>query len=81
MILLLTQGQVSDYCKARATLTALPGAKTLIAGRGYDSNWLRQALADRDKTPCIPGRKNRKEPIAYDERLYKQRNRIERNFG
>ncbi|MEO0624937.1 MAG: IS5 family transposase [Pseudomonadota bacterium] len=81
LILLLTEGQVSDHCEARPMLTALPGAETLIAGRGCDSNWLRQALADSDIALCIPGRKNRKEPIAYDELLYRQRNRIERNIG
>ncbi|MEO1599004.1 MAG: hypothetical protein AAFU49_00830 [Pseudomonadota bacterium] len=37
LILRLTESQVSDYCEARAMLTALPGAETLIAGRGDDS--------------------------------------------
>ena len=62
-------------------LTALPEADTLIADRGYDSNWFREALGDKGITPCIPGRKNRKEPIPYDEVLYKQRNLVERMFG
>ena len=81
MILLLTEGQTSDYRGARAMLTALPDADTLIADRGYDSNWYREALDDKGITPCIPGRRNRKEPIGYDEVLYKQRNLIERMFG
>lgn len=81
MILLLTEGQVSDYLGARAMLTALPNADTLIADRGYDSNWYREALADKGIAPCIPGRKNRKETIQYDEVLYKQRNLVERMFG
>ena len=62
-------------------LTALPEADALIADRGYDSNWYREALAEKGIEPCIPGRKNRKEPIAYDEALYKQRNLVERMFG
>ena len=62
-------------------LTALPDADTLIADRGYDSNWFREALEDKGIAPCIPGRKNRKEPITYDETLYKQRNLVERMFG
>lgn len=62
-------------------LTALPEADTLIADRGYDSDWFREALTDKGIEPCIPGRKNRKEPIEYDETLYKQRNLIERMFG
>ena len=47
---------------------------------------LRQRLVPRSPrrpgiVPCIPGRKNRKQPIQYDAGLYKQRNRIERMFG
>ena len=53
----------------------------LIADKGYDSNRLRKALAERDIKPCIPGRANRKEPIAYDTELYKNRNLIEPMFG
>ena len=81
MILLLTEGQVSDYKGAATVLPALPDADVLIADRGYDSNWFREALDDKGITPCIPGRKNRKEPIAYDKVLYKQRNLVERMFG
>ncbi len=55
-------------------LTALPEGDALIADRGYDSDWYREALADKGITPCIPGRNNRKEPIEYDEVLYRQRN-------
>ncbi len=62
-------------------LPALPCADVLIADKGYDSNWFRQALADLDIKPCIPGRLNRKEPVEYDKDLYKQRNLIERMFG
>lgn len=79
--MLLTEGQTSDYRGALATLPALPDANTLIADRGYDSNWYREALNDKGITPCIPGRKNRKQPIAYDETQYRQRNLIERMFG
>ncbi len=55
-------------------LTALPNADVLIADRGYDSDWYREALTDKGITPCIPGRKNRRHTVKYDERLYKQRN-------
>jgi len=81
LILLLTEGQASDYRGAQAMLTALPEADTLIADRDYDSNWRREALAEKGVEPCIPGRKNRKEPIAYDEAIHKQRNLVERMFG
>ena len=81
MILLLTEGQVSDYCGAATVLTDLPDADVLIADKGYDSDWFRKALTDLEITPCIPGRTNRKAPILYDADVYKQRNRIERMFG
>ena len=81
MILLLTEGQVSDYRGAATVLPALPEADRLIADRGYDSDWFREALAEQDIEPCIPGRNNRKEPIDYDKGLYKRRNLIERMFG
>ena len=62
-------------------LPTLPDANVLIADRGYDSNRLRQALADQTIESCIPGRANRKEPVVYDTELYKSRNLIERLFG
>ena len=62
-------------------LPALPDADILIADRGYDSDWFRDALTTRAIEPCIPGRKNRKRPVDYDTVRYKQRNLIERMFG
>lgn len=81
MILLLTEGQVSDYRGAATVLPALPDAEVMIADRGYDSDWFREALTNQGIKPCIPGRKNRKHLIEYDTERYKQRNRIERMFG
>ena len=40
--MLLTAGQVSDYQGARIFMRDLPPAKTLLADRGYDADWLRQ---------------------------------------
>ena len=62
-------------------LSALPEAFVLIADRGYDSDRLHKALAERGVKSCIPGRANRKEPIVCDTELYKSRNLIERLFG
>ncbi len=81
MILLLTEGQVSDYRGAATDLPALPDAEVLIADKGYDSDGFRKALRHLEIEPCIPGRSNRKAPVPYDADLYKQRNRIERMFG
>ncbi len=44
IIMLLSEGQMSDHRGARLVLNALPPAKTLIADRGYDSKTFREAL-------------------------------------
>ena len=77
----MSAGQVSDYTGAAALLRELPDADWLIADRGYDADWLRDALKDKEIKPCIPGRKARKAPVKYDKRRYKRRNRIEIMFG
>lgn len=72
---------MSDYKGAALLLPALPKAKEFLADRGYDADWLREALLEKGMTPCIPPRKNRKAPIEYDKTLYKQRHKIENMFG
>ena len=82
LVLLLTEGQVSDYEGARHVLGHLPpDATALIADRGYDADWLREALSKRDIAPCIPPRANRVGRANYDTDLYKRRNLVERMFG
>ena len=44
-------------------------------------DWFRQALSGLKISPCIPRRSNRKAPITYDTKTYKQRNLVERMFG
>ena len=44
IILLLSEGQMSDHKGARLVLDALPTASQLIADRGYDSTWFREEL-------------------------------------
>ena len=60
---------MSDHKGARLVLEALPAGATLIANRGYDSNGFREALVEKDITPCIPPTRSRKVPIAYDKTL------------
>jgi len=59
----ITAGQVSDYTGAAALLSSLPDAEWLLADRGYDADWFREALIDIGITPCIPGRKSRSKTI------------------
>lgn len=76
-----TAGQVSDYIGAAALLDELPKAQWLLADRGYDPDWFRDALQGKGIALCIPGRKSRSEPVKYDKRRYKRLNRIEIMFG
>ncbi|MDR7127021.1 IS5 family transposase, partial [Pseudotabrizicola sp. 4114] len=71
----------SDYTGAAALLDSLPAAEWMLADRGYDADWFRDALKDKGIRPCIPGRKSRAKTVRYDKRRYRRRNRIEIMFG
>jgi transposase len=77
----MSVGPVSDYTGAAALLSSLSRADWMLADRGYDADWFREALKDKGIKACIPGRKSRKEAVTYDKRRYKRRNRIEIMFG
>lgn len=57
-------------------IDAFPKAKALLADKGYDADWFRDALAERKITACIPSRANRKVSIPHDLVLYKKRHKI-----
>jgi transposase len=77
----MSAGQVSDYIGATALLSSLAKADWLLGDRGYDPDWLREALKDKGIKVCIPDRKSRKKAVKYVKRRYKRRNRIEIMFG
>jgi transposase len=79
--MLLSEGQMSDYKGARLIVDALPPARHLLADRGYDADWFREALRDKGITPCIPPRKTRNKKISYETVLYRQRHKVENMFG
>jgi transposase len=81
LVMLLSEGQMSDYKGAALMLPVMPRAKELLADKGYDANWFREALANRKIAACMPSKSNRKAPIPHDAVLYKQRHRIENMFG
>ena len=68
LILLLTEGQMSDFGGAALMLDALPKAKRLLGDKpvlsfakgGYDADWFHYALIERGITPRIPPKSNRK---------------------
>jgi transposase len=79
--MLLSEGQMSDYKGAALMLDALPQAKALLGDRGYDADWLRQALTARGIAACIPSKVNRKILIPHDATFYRRRHKIEIMFG
>lgn len=81
LVMLLSEGQMSDYKGAALMIDALPRAKALLGDKGYDADWFRAALIARGVAPCIPPKANRKVQIEYDKTLYRQRHKIENMFG
>ena len=81
IIMLLSEGQMSDHKGARLVLDVLPPARTLIGDRGYDSTAFREALLAKGIEPCIPSSRSRKVPYSYDKQLYKKRHRVENLFA
>jgi transposase len=71
---------MSNIKGADLLISATVGMKRVIADRGYDANRLRSTLRDQGTIPVIPGRRNRKRPIQYDERRYRDRWRVEAMF-
>ena len=81
LVLLLTEGQMSDHKGAKLIFPALPRAPVLIGDKGYDSDGFRKALAAKNMKACIPPRKGRKTEHTYCKTLYRQRHKIECMFG
>ncbi len=81
IILLLSEGQMSDHKGAAMIFPVLPDADAMIGDKGYDSDAFRAALIDRGINPCIPPRAKRRLPATYCKTLYKQRHRVENMFA
>jgi transposase len=77
-MLLLTEGQTSDY-KGAAPLVSASLRKGLLADKGYGSHGFHAALVEQGAAPCNPPRNNRKIQHHHGNELYRQRHKIE-NF-
>jgi transposase len=74
---LLSGGQEADITHAESLIEGQHfGAG--IGDKGYDSDRLVQVIENQGAEAVIPPKKNRKEPRAYDEHIYKERNKVER---
>lgn len=80
MRFILTSGSCADYDSALALLEGLP-AEVVIADKGYDADYLVEAIHRKGAQAVIPPRCHRKTTREYDEHLYKERNLIERMFN
>ncbi len=76
----LTAGQHGDAPQADALIAGLP-AQAVIADTAYDSDRLRQAVADKGAAAVIPNNPSRARKHPLDERLYKERHLIECCFS
>lgn len=76
----LTPGNTSDITVAPELTAEIVGCY-VAADAGYDSDPYRETLRSNNNIPVIPGRKNRKEPVIYDKKIYALRRRIENLFG
>jgi IS5 family transposase len=53
----------------------------LLADKGYDTDAIRSALHERGIRAAIPRRSHRKTTVRWNQRIYRERNRIERMIG
>lgn len=63
---------------AELLLQDLPKGASLLADRGYDADWIREMIEERDCTSVIPPKSNRINEIPFSRRKYKKRNSVER---
>src|SRR5260221_205575 len=78
--LMLTAGQVHDLACAQ-DLIENADPEALIGDKAYDADPLIDTLAEREITPVIPPKSNRKTKRDCDFALYRERNLIERFFN
>ncbi len=80
MALSLTPGQRADITEAEPLLDEADPA-AFIADKAYDADPLIEELEDRQITPVIPSRRNRRHSQKISFSLNKKRNEIERFFA
>lgn len=77
----LTEGQAHDGTSAQDMLATVTAGTTLIADRAYDSDGLRQSLAERGAWANIRPMPNRIRHPVFNHWVYRQRNAVERFFN
>jgi transposase len=77
---ILTGGQRGDAPQADALMEGLP-AEVVMADAAYDSNHIRQAIADKGAVAVIPNNPSRARKYPLDKHLYAQRHLVECCFA
>jgi transposase len=77
----LTQGQAHDGKSASDLLDRLGAGQILLADRAYDSDALRESLAQRGAWANVKPRSRRVNVPAFSAFLYRYRNLVERFFN
>jgi transposase len=77
----LTEGQAHDGRSAQDMLGTLDAGQILLADRAYDSDTLRETLAERGAWANIRAMPGRKTKPAFSSFLYRYRNLVERFFN
>ena len=81
LVIMLTPGQQNDATVAKAVLDAVPAdcpVQAAVMDKAYDSDDIRNTLRHDGIQAVIPSKTNRIRSIPHDQKLYRQRNRIER---
>ena len=78
--LLFGPGQRHDVTRSNELVDGFK-PEAVIADKGYDADYLRDAIRGMAAEAVIPPRSNRRAPHAYDKALYRERNLAERFFN
>ena len=77
----LIEGQAHDGRSADDMLDSVGKGQTLLADRAYDSDALRNTLAERGAKANIKPMPNRVNIPKFNKKLYRKRNLVERFFN
>ena len=81
IVLKLTEGQAHDGRSAEDMFATVQAGNILLADRAYDSDALRERLAECGAWANIRAMPHRIDPPAFSKWLYMQRNEVERFFN
>jgi transposase len=81
VVLKITPGQAHDGRSAADMLDGLGEGQILLADRAYDSDAMREDLAERGAWACVKPMPNRKNIPAFSSFLYRYRHKVECFFS